>query len=100
MSLDLSSVTFETNFDSPEKDDIIRCLTMLILTSAGTCPLYRDFGISIDTISLPFEVALSTYTVEVMEKAAKYEKRAIVREITFEPLSDGSYAAKVVLDDG
>ena len=101
MYLDLGTITFQANFSSPERDDIIRCLEMLLMTPEGTCPCYRDFGISQVPMDQPLDVATGYYAVDIMEKAAKFEPRVFVREVQFEanPV-DGKLKIKVVLYDG
>ena len=44
--MQISDVQISFDGDSTELEDIARCVRNIILTPAGTCPLYRDFGIS------------------------------------------------------
>ena len=51
--MQISDVQVSFDGDSTELEDIARCVRNIILTPAGTCPLYRDFGISYDSVSHP-----------------------------------------------
>ena len=53
--MQISDVQVSFDGDSTELEDIARCVRNIILTPAGTCPLYRDFGISYDSVSHPVQ---------------------------------------------
>ena len=57
--MQISDVQVSFDGDSTELEDIARCVRNIILTPAGTCPLYRDFGISYDSVSHPVQVAMN-----------------------------------------
>lgn len=95
--MDLTTVTFEYD-RTDEAEDITRCLQNLILTPAGTVPLDRNFGIDNSLLGYPAEIAKNLLTIELIEKAAIYEPRVIIRgiELIADPGSPEKTMAKVV----
>lgn len=65
-------------------DDIIRNLQCLYSTVEGTCPMDREFGLSIECVDKPLAIAKNLYALDVVEKTEKYEPRVEVTEVTFE----------------
>lgn len=74
--------------DGSLNDDVKKCLDTLYATVEGTCPMDRDFGISIDCVDNSVQVAKNMYALEVVEKTAKYEPRVVVKEVSFEIQDD------------
>ena len=85
------------DYDSPEREDIMRCLETLYATAAGSQPLDRDFGISWDFIDSPLPVAQQEYSFEVIRKTRMYEKRVKVKEVKFEFDGEGGEMRPVVI---
>ena len=52
--------------------ELDRQLALLLSTREGTMPLDREFGLNMDFVDMPPEVAKSLYTAEVTEKVAKF----------------------------
>lgn len=94
----LKDVEFNVRGEIPEIEDIIRCVTNLIMTPAGTVPLDRDFGIDQSFLGLPIDVAQNIFAVEIIDKAEKYEPRINITEVELIPLIDGIIKAKVVIE--
>lgn len=80
-----------------EIDDIRRCLGTLFQTPEGSCPLDRDFGINMDIVSLPPDVAENLFAVEITTKTERYEPRAIIKTIRFGFTADGQMDAEVII---
>ena len=100
--MQISDVQVCFDGESTEQEDIARCVRNIILTPAGTCPLYRDFGISYDSVSHPIQVAMNEVALEIMEKVEKYEPRVSSCEVDFSGVDEvavmsGRIDAKVVL---
>ncbi len=93
----LTDVEFNVRDDLDEAEDIKRCLRNLILTPAGSVPLVRDFGIDQSFLGQPINVAQNTLAVEIMDKAAKYEPRAVVLEVRLSSNINGQINAEVVI---
>mgnify|MGYP002623587881 CR=1 FL=1 len=97
--MNLEDVEFEIapDIDESEVEEILRCLRAIILTPAGSAPAYRNFGVNNEILDMPMNMAQTAFTVEVMEKVARYEPRVIVEAVEFTPGLDGSIKAKVVI---
>lgn len=72
------------DYDSPEKEDVLRCLKTLYSTREGSQPLDRNFGVNWDFIDKPLPVAQQEYSFEVIKKTREYEPRVKVKEVVFE----------------
>lgn len=96
----LTDVEFNVRDDLEDQDDVMRCLRNLILTPAGSVPLDRDFGIDQSFLGQPLNVAQNTLAVEIMDKAARYEPRAVVLEVRLASSIDGQIKAEVVISHG
>lgn len=77
--------------------ELDRQLALLLSTREGTMPLDREFGLNMDLVDMPPEVAKSLYTAEVTEKVAKFIPTVKVREITWDTGGQGNLIAKVVI---
>lgn len=80
------NVVFEP--ESELAEDISLGLRTLLSARSGTCPLERDFGIDREITDKPPDVAMNLYSVDIIEKIAKYEPRVTVTEVTFD-MSEG-----------
>lgn len=96
----LTDVEFNVQDELEDQDDVMRCLRNLILTPAGSVPLDRDFGIDQSFLGQPLNVAQNTLAVEIMDKAARYEPRAVVLEVRLASSIDGQIKAEVVISHG
>lgn len=96
----LTDVEFNVRDELEDQDDVMRCLRNLILTPAGSVPLDRDFGIDQSFLGQPLNVAQNTLAVEIMDKAARYEPRAVVLEVRLASSIDGQIKAEVVISHG
>lgn len=69
--------------------EIIKNLQHLYSTRTGERPLDMEFGLDINLIGLPMDVAKSEYALEVIEKTERYEPRVEVEEVTFKQAAEG-----------
>lgn len=83
--VDFGNVEIELNV---EDEEIIRNLRHLYSTRTGERPLDREFGLDIDLVGLPMDVAENEYAVEIVEKTERYEPRVEVEEVTFKQVSE------------
>lgn len=65
-------------------EEILQNLSMILQTVKNTAPLYRDFGLSGNSLDKPIPVAETLLVGEVCEAVQKYEPRAKIIKITFE----------------
>ena len=73
-----------------------RQLALLLSTREGSMPLDREFGIKMDFLDRPPEVAKSLYTAEVTKKVAMFIPSVRVREVQW-AREGGQQIKKVVI---
>lgn len=95
--IDIKNTLIAFDYEGPEIEEIVRNLTTLYGTIAGTVPLDRNFGLSKECISYPIPVAENMIALEITEKTELYEPRVEVEEVTFTSSLDGVLIPKVVL---
>ena len=61
--------------------EILLSMKTLCSLYAGTCPLTRDFGISIDILSQNIDVAQTVYAQDIMDQVEKYIPEVEVTEV-------------------
>lgn len=77
-------------FTLEEFEDIKMCLQTLFSIRAGSQPLDRDLGIDYDRIvGYPLDVAKNMISLEIIEKAERYEPRVMVDSVEFLEIADG-----------
>lgn len=82
--IDVSSVVINLNgFPEEEAEDIRRCLETLYTVRTGEQPLDREFGIDNSFLDQPVNIAKNLFTLEVIEKTRRYEKRVEVEEVEY-----------------
>lgn len=74
-----------------------RQLALLLSTREGSMPLDREFGIKMEFLDRPPEVAKSLYTAEVTKKVAMFIPSVRVREVQWTRGEDGKQIKKVVI---
>ena len=94
---DLFNFQLEYTFTADWLAELDQRLALLLSTREGTMPLDREFGLNMDFVDMPPEVAKSLYTAEVTEKVAKFIPTVKVREITWDTGGQGNLIAKVVI---
>lgn len=87
----------EYTFSTDWLDTLNRQMELLLSTREGTMPLDRKFGINMDFVDRPTEIAKSLYTAEVTEKVARFIPSVRVREITWIRTENGILKPKVVI---
>lgn len=81
--------------------EIIRNVRTLLLTPAGTCPLYRDFGLDVTYLDFPPNIAKGLFTAAAIEAVERWEPRVRVTGVNFQADGvGGKLRAKVVLAFG
>ena len=88
----------EYTFSDDSLADIDRQLNLLLTTRAGTMPLDRDFGLTMDYLDRPAAVSKSLYVAELVEKVGTFLPAIRVREVKWQAGADGRVLAKVVID--
>lgn len=62
---------------------VLQNISILLRTKKGTCPLYRQFGISDRYLDRPTNAAPPILYAEIKEAVEEYEPRARVENISF-----------------
>ena len=94
---DLFDFQLEFLFDDNKAASLDRQLALLLSTREGSMPLDREFGISMDFIDRPPEVAKSLYTAEVTKKVARFIPSVRVKEVVWTGGGSGKLTHKVVI---
>ncbi len=101
--MDLSNIQFNTDSLSAsgqQREEILQCVRNIILTPAGTIPLYRDFGLDMESfIGMPVEAVENLLAVEIMDKVAVFEPRVTIPEVQVRSDQQGQTIVKVVIAD-
>lgn len=82
--------------DASEAESIGRCLKNLFTTPAGSIPCDRDFGLSWAGLDMIPENMEPVYSLELIEKADRYEPRVKVTGVEFVHTDGGK--TEVVVD--
>lgn len=101
--MDLSNISISFQYGSGDKAlqrEIERNINTILSTPKGTCPLYRDFGIDMDTLDIPTAAAQNMLTVAIIDAIEEWEPRAIVKDVSVEADTEGKMSAKVVVAIG
>ena len=69
-----------------EDEEIYQNCKSILKTIRSTCPLHREFGLSIKSVDLPQPQALASLSQDIVTTFGKYEPRVKVIEII--PLSN------------
>jgi len=91
-----------TGFDymtASELDRLRRCLSMLYGTPEGSCPGDRAFGLDMDFLDCPADVARNRLALEVVEKTRRYEPRAEVLKIEYVQAPDGALRPRITIGE-
>lgn len=74
--------------ENDEAKSVLQNIFLIISTKKGTVPMYRDFGIPMEYIDKPIEIAKTIMASEINEAVGKYEPRAKVKRIIFNNKKD------------
>ena len=77
--------------------ELDRQLALLLSTREGTMPLDREFGLNMDFVDMPPEVAKSLYTAEITKKTAQFIPEVRVQSVQWTHGGEGVFYPKVVI---
>lgn len=80
----MMELVFDTNDQSEDMKDAIRCQKNLYNIPKGSFPLARDLGLSWEMLNQPTPEAENEFAAEVVEQTQKYEPRVVITSCTFE----------------
>lgn len=64
--------------------EVVQNIRTILTTRKGTVPLDREFGVSFTFLDDPLPSAIAQIQREVFEAVRKYEKRAVIKEISLD----------------
>lgn len=85
MDIDITGVkVIGVDFAAEGVRNVYQCLLVILTTPKGTVPLDRDFGVNLDVLDQPLNVAKNRIAVEYVEAVRRYEPRADIKEVQWE----------------
>ena len=88
-----------TKFQENETmDSIAQNIQLILSTKKGTLPFYRDFGLPMEFIDKPIDLAQTIATLEISEALDEFEPRAVLKSLNFEPTADGKTAIRLEVE--
>ena len=94
---DLFNFQLEYTFTADWLAELDRQLALLLSTREGTMPLDRAFGLNMDFVDMPPEVAKSLYTAEITKKTAQFIPEVRVQSVQWTHGGEGVFYPKVVI---
>lgn len=64
-------------------NDILQNIRLILTTRKGTCPMYRDFGLTMNWLDMPITIAKLAIIPDVREAVERWEPRATVKNVSF-----------------
>mgnify|MGYP002856444088 CR=1 FL=1 len=92
---ELSEIKFAPGNETLE---IIQNVKTIISTIKGSCPLYREFGISADNLDLPQNLAKTKIAAELSTQIAEYEPRCKLKSVEFASTLDGEFKIAALIE--
>ena len=71
---------------------VVQNIALLLNTKKGTVPMYRDYGLPMEFIDKPINVAETMAFAEITEALEKFEPRAALKNIDFYKSEGGKMA--------
>ena len=78
--------------ESDTVQSVIQNIALLLNTKKGTVPMYRNFGLPMEFIDKPIDVAETMATVEISDALEEFEPRATLNDLTITKATDGKMA--------
>lgn len=81
---------YSANFrETDEISSIKQNVALILNTKKGTIPMYREFGLPMEFIDKPMNVAETIATLEISEALETFEPRASLKDLQFKQSKDG-----------
>lgn len=80
---------------------VLQNIALLLNTKCGTVPMYRDFGLPMEFVDKPIDVAENMAYVEISDALEEFEPRAKLEDVYFEKTANGkmSITVEVSIED-
>lgn len=91
-----SSRSYGADFqESDTVKSVVQNITLLLNTKKGTVPMYREFGLPMEFIDKPMDVAETMAALEISEAIEEFEPRAALKDLTITETKEGKMAVIV-----
>lgn len=91
-----ASDDYTLNFEQDDNvKSVVQNVSLLLNTKRGTVPMHREFGLAMEFVDKPIDVAETIAFAEISEAIERFEPRATLADITFEKAKDGKMAMVV-----
>ncbi len=77
---------------------VLQNIALLLNTKKGTISMYREFGLDMNFIDKPVDVAETIAFSEITDAVEEFEPRAAVVDVTFEKTTEGRMAIVVEVE--
>lgn len=77
---------------------VLQNIALLLNTKRGTVPMHREFGLPMEFVDKPIDVAEMIAFVEVSDALEEFEPRAKLNDVYFEKSADGKINLTVEVD--
>lgn len=74
---------------------VLQNIALLLNTKRGTVPMYRDFGLPMEFVDKPIDVAENMAYVEISDALEEFEPRAKLEDVYFEKTANGKMSITV-----
>ncbi len=74
---------------------VLQNIALLLNTKRGTVPMYRDFGLPMEFVDKPIDVAETMAFVEISDALEEFEPRAKLEDVWFEKAANGTMTITV-----
>ncbi len=74
---------------------VLQNIALLLNTKRGTVPMYRDFGLPMEFVDKPIDVAETMAFVEISDALEEFEPRAKLEDVYFEKSTNGTMTITV-----
>lgn len=97
MSYKISSADeYKLNFEQNDVvQSVLQNVSLILNTKKGTVPMHREFGLPMEFIDKPIDVAEALATTEIAQALEEFEPRAVLDNISFEKTETGQMAIVV-----
>ncbi len=95
IKIDSSKTYNETFQESDTVRSVIQNIALLLNTKKGTVPMYREFGLPMEFIDKPIDIAETMATLEISEAIEEFEPRATFKGLEITKSADGKMAVIV-----
>lgn len=99
MLYQVSNNLTEINFaPASEVEEVLQNVKTILTTIQGSCPLFREFGISSDILDQPLQIAQAKITAELARQIANFEPRCQLKKILVDGDLNGELKITAVVD--